>query len=231
MRLLDSVLSSLKKTKKPQRKFVAHLLGLMLMLPGHATFRPMSRYSPDHERTLARWYDTDVDWVALNKTAIPEVVPSEHAQALAIDASFVPKSGKHTSGLERCWNGRHSRTAKGREIATWAWRDLTAHCAYCLSVEQPPPSPAPSAPEATRMDVDLDQLSRVVTAHDVCCLRYVVTDGAYSKQKCVAGVLDLGLHQSGTLRADANLRSLDQGPKRRGPGRQKTDDGKVPFND
>jgi hypothetical protein len=39
MRLLQSVLSRLKQTKKPQRKFVAHLLGLLLMLPGHATFR------------------------------------------------------------------------------------------------------------------------------------------------------------------------------------------------
>lgn len=55
MRLLQSVLSSLKQTKKPQHKFVTHLLGLMLMLPGHATFRNMSRYSPYHERTFARW--------------------------------------------------------------------------------------------------------------------------------------------------------------------------------
>jgi hypothetical protein len=55
MRLPQSVLSRLKQAKKPQRKFVAHLLGLMLMLPGHATFRNMSRYSPYHERSFARW--------------------------------------------------------------------------------------------------------------------------------------------------------------------------------
>ena len=101
MRLLQRVLPHLNQSKKPQRKFVAHLLGLMLMLPGHATFRNMSRYSPYHERTFARWYDTDLDWVALNKTAITEVVPSAHDQALVIDASFVPKSGKHTYGLDR----------------------------------------------------------------------------------------------------------------------------------
>jgi len=231
MRLLQSVLSRLKQTKKPQRKFVAHLLGLMLMLPGHATFRNMSRYSPYHERTFARWYDTDLDWVSLHKTALTGVVPSEHEQALVIDASFVPKSGTHTSGLDRFWNGSHSRTEKGLEISTLAWRDLTGNCAYCLSVEQTPPRPDPSEPKATRMDVSLDQLSRVVTAHDLRFLRYVVTDGAYSKQQFVAGVLDLGLHQIGTLRADANLRDLYQGPKRPGPGRQKTYDGKVHFND
>ena len=57
MRLIQNVLSCLKQTKKPQRKFVTHLLGLMLMLPGHATFRNMSRYSRYHERTFARWYE------------------------------------------------------------------------------------------------------------------------------------------------------------------------------
>jgi hypothetical protein len=45
MRLLQSVLSTRCQTKKPQQKFVAHLLGLLLMLPGPATLRNLSRYS------------------------------------------------------------------------------------------------------------------------------------------------------------------------------------------
>ena len=52
MRLLQSVLATLPQTRKPQRKFITHLLGLVLMLPGHATFRNLSRYSSCHERTL-----------------------------------------------------------------------------------------------------------------------------------------------------------------------------------
>jgi hypothetical protein len=231
MRLLQSVLSCLKQTKKPQYKFVTHLLGLMLMLPGDATFRNMSRYSPYHERTLARWYGRDLDWVSLNKGAITEVVPPEHDQALVMDASFVPKSGKHTYGLDRFWNGSHSRAEKGLEISTLAWLDITENCAYGLSVEQTPPSAETSDPAATRMDVYLDQLSRVVKAHDLRFLRYVITDGAYSKQKFVTGVRALELHQIGKLRADAHLRYLYQGPKRPGPGRQKTYDGKVTWSD
>ena len=231
MRLLQSVLSCLKQTKKPQYKFVTHLLGLMLMLPGHATFRNMSRYSPYHERTFSRWYGRDLDWVSLNKGAITEVVPPEHEQALVMDASFVPKSGKHTYGLDRFWNGSHSRAEKGLEISTLAWLDITENCAYGLSVEQTPPSAETADPAATRMDVSLDQLSRVVKAHDLRFLRYVITDGAYSKQKCVTGVRALELHQIGKLRADAHLRYLYQGPKRPGPGRQKTYDGKVTWSD
>lgn len=231
MRLLQSVLSRLKQTKKPQYKFVTHLLGLLLMLPGHATFRNLSRYSPYHERTFSRWYGRTLDWVSLNKGAITEVVPPEHEQALVMDASFVPKSGKHTYGLDRFWNGSHSRAEKGLELSTLAWLDITGNCAYCLSVEQTPPSAESSDPEATRMDVYLDQLSRVVKTHNLRFLRYVVTDGAYSKQKFVAGVRALELHQVGKLRADAHLRYLYQGPKRPGPGRQKLYDGKVNWSD
>jgi len=111
MRLLQSVLPTLRQTKKPQQKFLAHLLGLLLMLPGHATFRNLSRYSAYHERTFARWYARDFDFVSLNKAAIIQVIPPDHEQALGIDASFVPKSGKQTYGLDRFWNGSHSRTA------------------------------------------------------------------------------------------------------------------------
>jgi hypothetical protein len=201
------------------------------MLPGHATFRHMSRYSPYHERTFARWYETPFDWVSFNKAAITEVVPPDHEQAFIIDASCVPNSGKHTYGLDRFWNGSHSRTEKGLDISTLAWLDLTGHCAYGLSVEQTPPSSGSSDSEATRMDVYLDQLRRVVEAHDWRFLRDVLTDGADSHQKFVAGVVDLGMHPIGKWRADANWRYLYPGPKRSGRGRQKTYDGKVYFSD
>lgn len=45
------------------------------MLHGHAAFRNMSRYSPYPERTFARGYGRDFDWVSLNKGAITQVAP------------------------------------------------------------------------------------------------------------------------------------------------------------
>ena len=84
--------------------------------------------------------------------------PPEPEQGLVIDASLVPKSGKHTYGLDRFWNGSHSRTERGLDISTLAWLDLTGNCAYGLSVEQTPASVDASDPAATRMDVYLDQL-------------------------------------------------------------------------
>jgi hypothetical protein len=230
VQLLDSVLMHLKDIKKPQRTFVCQVLRVLLLLPGHATFRNLSRYSAYHERTFARWYAKDFDFVAMNKAAILHVVPPTHQQALVIDASFVPKSGKKTYGLARFWNGSQSRPEKGLELSALAWLDITDNCAYCLSVEQTPAAGEASDPETTRMDVYLDQLTRVVSAQQLRHLRYVITDGYYSKQKFLSGVRALGLEQIGKLRIDANLRYLYQGPKRPGPGRPKTYDGKVNWD-
>ena len=71
----------------------------------------------------------------------------------------------------------------------------------------------------------------MVSAHALKPLRYVITDGYYSKQQFVLGVRTLGLDQIGKLRLDANLRYRYQGPKRSGPGRPKTYDGKVNWAD
>jgi DDE superfamily endonuclease len=231
MRLLYRILPQLNQTKKPQQKFLMHLLGLLLLLPGPATFRNLSRYSLYQEKTFARWYARDFDFVSLNKTAITEVIPAAHEQALVLDASFVPKSGHRTYGLDRFWHGSHSRTEKGLEISVLAWLDITGNCAYCLSVEQTPPTSEGSEQESSRIDIYLDQLTRVVRQQALTHLRYVVTDGYYSKQKFLGGVRALGLHQIGKLRADANLRYLYRGPRRSGPGRPKTYDGKVLWTD
>ena len=232
MRLLHSVVPTLAQTNKPQRKFITHLLGLLLMLPGQATFRNLSRYSTYHERSLARGYERPFDFVSLNKAAITQVVPPDHQQALVIDASFIAKSGTHTYGLDRFWNSCHRRSEKGLEVSAIAVLDLTDNCAYGLSVEQTPPtSDKDTESQATRIDAYLEQLRDVVVGHDLTPLRYVITDGYYSKRKFLDGVVGLGMHQIGKLRHDANLRYLYQGPSRPGPGRPKTYDGKVLWDD
>ena len=112
-----------------------------------------------------------------------------------------------------------------------AWLDITDTCAYGLSVEQTPPSDKTSEPQGTRIDAYLEQFQRVVCGHHLGHLRYVIADGYCSKRKFLDGLRALGLHQIGKLRRDANLRYLYQGPGHSGPGRPKTYDGKVHWDD
>lgn len=230
MRLFESVLMRWKNTKKPQQKFLCHVMRLLLMLPGHVTFRNLSRYSPYHEKTFARWFARDFDFVSLNHAAIVEVVAPRHEHVLAFDPSFVPKSGKRTYGLDRFWNGTHSRAEKGLEIATLAWLDVTQNSAYALSVLQTPTAQSSDA-EQTRIDTYLSHIAGVVTTQQLQPLKYLVVDGYFSKQKFVDGICALDMHLVGKLRRDANLRYLYTGPRHSGPGRPKIYDGKVTCSD
>lgn len=229
MRLFDSVLMRLQNAKKPQQKFLGHVIWLMLMLPGRVTFRNLSRYRPYHEKTFARWFARDFDFVSLNHAAIVKVVPPSHEHVLAFDPSFVSKSGKRPYGLDVFWNGSHSRTEKGLEIATLAWVDVTHNSAYTLSVAQTPTAQSSDA-EQTRSDTYVTHIEHVVTTHHLQPLPYLVVDGYFSKKKCVDGICALNLHVVGKLRRDAHLRHLYRGPRHSGPGRPKTYEGKVNFS-
>jgi DDE superfamily endonuclease len=230
VRLFDRALRRMKNPKKPQQKFLCHVMRMLLLLPGRVTFRNLSRYSPYHERTFARWFARDFDFVTLNHAAIVEIVPQSHEHILAFDPSFVPKSGKHTYGLDRFWNGAHSRAEKGLEIATLAWVDVTHNSAYTLSVEQTSPAPHSDA-EETRIDGYLAHIARVVTTQSLQTLKYLAVDGYFSKKKFVDGICALDLHVIGKLRRDAHLRHLYSGPRGDGPGRPKTYDGKVDVSE
>jgi len=230
VRLFDRVLIRVKTPKKPHQKCLCHVMRLMLLLPGRVTCRHVSRDSPYHENTFARGLARDVDCVSLNRAAMVEVVPPSHEPVLAVDPSCVPNSGTHTSGLDRCWNGAHSRAEKGWEMATRAWIAVTHRRASTLSVEQTSRAPSGRA-EETRIDAYLAHMARVVTTPPVQALKYLAVDGYCSQKTCVDGLGALDVQVIGKLRRDAKLRPLDSGPRGDGPGRPNTSDGNVDVSD
>ena len=253
MRLLDSVLECLPNISRPQKKFLRHVLELLWLFPGSATFRNLSRYSDYCEKSFARWYSRELDFVSLNHEIILSQVPVEHKQALALDASFISKSGKNSYGLGSFWNGCHSRSERGQEISVLAWVDIEANTAYALSVEQTPgdegkrqrkrkrKGKANSSAKAnakakgdkskSRNANYLDQVCRVASQVKSESLKYLLTDGAYSNKDFIDGVVASGLQQIGKLRRDSQLRYLYEGARRPGPGRSKCYDGVMDVED
>ena len=138
MPLLESVLLNMRLSQ-PFRQFLNELLLLLLIVPGRATVRNLSRYSGSVEKTLSRWFRRKVDWAGLNVAAIRAVVPAEQESVFAFDPSYVPKSGKHTAGLGHFWNGSAGRAEPGLEVNALSWVDVTANTAYTISAEMTPP--------------------------------------------------------------------------------------------
>jgi DDE superfamily endonuclease len=173
-----------------------------------------------------------------NGELIQQAIQPEAQTILAVDCSFIAKSGKHTYGLNYFYNGSAAQTEIGLEISAMAVVDVTNNIGYSLSVQQTPAtqllkttssSQKTEQLEMTRINDYLTQLA-ATRPYLPTSVRHVVADGFYSKIKWVDGVRKLQLEAIGKLRRDANLRYLYQGEYAR-RGRPRKYAGKVDLAD
>lgn len=231
MTIVNHILKQMPGVAKPQAKFLSTLFATILALRGRVNMRNLSRYCRYSERTISRQLRREFDFAAFNLQTMHSAINPASTLIAVQDASFIPKSGKHTYGLDRFFNGCAGRPERGLEISALAVVDVSANCAYTLAVSQTPPSaaPSPQQKERTRVDNYLAQVRENRPALPAQ-ISYLVVDGFYAKQKYVDGVRDCHLHLITKLRCDANLRYLFCGQQKK-RGRPRRYDGKVNFQD
>ena len=231
MTVVTQILDRMSGITKPQRKFLVTLLMTMLVTRGRLNFLNLSRHSSLDEKTYRRHFQQVFSFSAFNQLAIAQAVLAEHTQLFAQDASFSAKSGKHTYGLDRFWNGTAAKAERGLEVSVISIVDVEANQAFALSAQQTPPQLAKqkTARAPTRIDFYLEHLSSTAS-HLPAAVKDGVFDGFYAKQKFVAGVLRLGYEVVSKFRSDANLLYLYDGEQKK-RGRRRQYDGKVSFAD
>jgi hypothetical protein len=225
MELIDTILDKMSNIFKPQHKFISVLLTTVMLMHGKVNFRNMSRYSSLCEKTFSRQFRNPFDFARFNMIGTEMSVTPQTLMIAAIDCSFIAKSGRHTYGLGKFYNGARSEAEKGLEISELAVVDVNYNTAYSVSAWQTPDS---FSAGHTRTDWYVEHF-----VQDAPCLppsiRYLAADGYYAKKKFTDGVTAAGYHLISKLRHDADLRYLyagEQKPK----GRPKMYDGKVRFD-
>lgn len=214
--VIPIVVESLQLSK-PQAKFLYTFFSTLFVLRGKATIANLARFSGTSERTFRRNFQKAWGFPRLNALLLDLLAPGECIAA--IDATTIPKSGRHTFGVGWFWSGSHNRSIRGIEVSCVAIIALNFRTAFALSVQQI----LYKTRKLSRMDYFLKQVQQ--------CKRqlrrrvkFLVADGLYSKKEFVDGVCKIGIDFIGRLRQDANMRYLYKGkhPKRRGPRRKYT---------
>jgi hypothetical protein len=135
---------------KPQRKFMFILLTALTYMPGRVNFRNLGRYTSMNEKTFSRWFRRPFDFVTFNLLSLKDL-PDSGEWVVAIDASFSPKSGRSSYGLDWFWNGSQGQAERGLEISLLALVDVTQNTAYTLSAYQTPAlRKAPKVPKVAK---------------------------------------------------------------------------------
>jgi hypothetical protein len=226
MTVVTEILKQMASITKPQQKFLSALFATILVLRGRVNFLNLSRDADYSEKSFRRQFQKEFDFLDFNLRASRSAIASNSTQLIGQDTSFIPKSGKQTSGVDKFFNSCAGRAQKGLELSLLSLIDVERQTAYALSAKQTPPALKESE---TRIDFYLQHL-REARPRWPQTVNYGVFDGYFAKRKFVDGVCSLNLHVISKLRVDARLRYLYTGAQKR-RGRRRCFDGSVSLDD
>ena len=241
MKILEQALNKINPLHKKQKDFFTILILGLIGSVGKKTFRNLSRYTGLEEHTFSRQMAKLFDFIGLNAEMIKTAKNDADVLIAAQDASFMPKSGKLTHGLDYFWNGCAGKAEKGLELDVIAVVKVNGKKeGYTLSAEQTCADQTPKAKgkkkkkkkdEPTKIDFYLNHVKKVILEILGLGIRYMVVDAFFAKIKYVDGVVALGLHVISKMRRDARLRRVYNGLQKARGRKKKFDDGKVNFED
>lgn len=207
---LDTIFVRFSGITKSDRDFLTELFELLLCIRGRVNFTNLARYSHYNEVTFRRHFKKFFDWFKFNYLLIELVLLDTNAPVIAaMDCSYISKSGKHTSGLDRFWSGVANRVKKGLEITLVCLINVQTGQAWSLDVRQTPgglSAKEGSQQDYTRTDFYVEQLADcIVQLPDV---QYYTGDGFYAKTKVIQVLRQHDKHIISKLRCNADLKYL-----------------------
>jgi len=223
MKTLDifrTIMLKMEGISKPLYKFLIHLLLVFLSGKGRHNFSNMARWAAIGEKTFRRNFLKSFDFRLFNQHLI-EIFHPKASFIVAMDCSFIRKSGKKRYGLAKFWSGCAQKALKGLEISTLALIAEESKVCFSLSTEQTPAN----LETENRLDFYLHQLEK---CRDFLLkkTKYLVVDGFYAKDKFLKKANELGFFVISKLRTDANMKYIYTGEQKK-KGRKRRTLGKI----
>lgn len=226
--LIDAILAKASDLSKTRRQFLGHILMLFLSVRHRINFCQLARHSNQYgEHSMRLNFEHYIDFASINQHLI-----QHHGSGhfiLALDASYLPKSGKKTPGLSHFWSGTAQQALWGLEISLLSVIDVDHRTAWHLDAVQ-----TPDKAQRTAKDISLiDHYAQVVVwqyAVIQSISTYLAVDAYFAKASFIDRITtQTNLQIISLLRQDARLGYHYRGPKTRGKGRPRQFAGPVDF--
>ena len=205
--ILNAIESAKIKINKCRKHFMLEIFMLYLSIPGRINFLQLERYSQHGEQRFRRQFEDKFDFFSFN-TALCKPFFGNRT-ALAIDPSFIHKSGKQTPGIGYFWSGCAGKTLRGLEILCLSLIDAGSRMSYHLNATQTPPSLCLQDNNLTLPEWYAAVVKKYIK-QILALTNYLVADAFFSKKGFVDEILNSGLHLVSRLRDDADLRYLNK---------------------
>lgn len=200
----QSALKSVVNIIKPFEKTFMDTLKLFMAIPNRINFLQLGRHGRFSEQTYCNLFENEtLDWFAFNDSIISEHLSGQR-KAIAIDPSYIPKSGHKAPWIGYFCPGCTGDYKRGLEIMGIGVIDIDNHECMTLSSIQTPDSKTLDSMDKNLVDwyssyliSKKDQLQKISNR--------VVADAFFSKETFITPMCKNGFHIISRFRNDAAL--------------------------
>lgn len=90
---------------KTFKNFLTNTLLMFVLLPRKVNFTQLQNLGNYCERTFCLGFSKSFEWLDFNLELSRRLYDDKDMMAIAIDQSYISKSGKHTQGVGKFWSG------------------------------------------------------------------------------------------------------------------------------
>lgn len=222
-------LSAIPGIKKAFVNFLIETLMLFVLLPRKANFSQMGIYGNYCEKTFRKNFSKPFPWIDFNIELGKHLFQSSTRKAIAIDPSYISKSGKHTQGIGQFWSGCAQAVKHGLEILGIGLIDIDRKDCVSLRAVQ---TPSPKSLAECGLSLPKWYLSSILANKEklLGLSRYIVADSYFAIFEFVDGLAREGFHIVSRFRSNAALMYLHEGEPTGKKGRPRKYDGKIDFD-
>ena len=216
----SAILRKMTGIGKCQRRFVLHIVRLLLQVRGRANFTNMARYGAHVEQYYRKWFSRPFDFGQFNSQLVFLFAGAE--RILGFDPSFVPKSGSCTPGTGYFWSGCANAVKWGIEICGIAVIDLSNHTSFHYEAVQTKYDKTKQTLREYYAELIVQRAGALQKISKV-----IVFDAFFSKKDFVDSMCAAGFTMISRLQHNSYLRYRYNGPQKSGKGRPKAYDGRI----
>jgi hypothetical protein len=152
----------------------------------------MGRYGSSCEQRFRRNFSKDFDWLAFNLSLSERILTGDR-KAIAIDPSFISKTGKDTPRIGYFRSGTAGQAKRGLEIPGIGLIDMDNKDCISLQAVQTPDNQTPESNDVNLIDWYLPVLKSMKNKLQSVS-RYMVADACFSKTNFAAGLKEMDFH-------------------------------------
>ena len=228
-----AVKTSAAKLTKSFEKILIEVIILYMIIPRKVNFTQMERYGSHDEQTYRNNFGKKksecIDWLKLNVSLAKRYFGEKGRHAIAIDPSFISKSGKKTPHIGRFWSGCAQAVKQGLEIMGIGLIDIDANDCIMLRAHQSLTGKELGLRDKSMTDFYISVIKRY--RRELLKLStLIVADAYFSTSTFVNGIKKYGFSLVSRFRDNACLYYVYNGPRTGKRGRPKTKDGKIDMN-